>query len=214
MTCSNDPVCSLSNGQGRDSLNLSACYSCCLLPETCCEEFNVFLDRGTIVGTYDHRDIGFFSEMAWGKDVARKSTQKRVNTQAVSSDAETEQRCALIFENGTDVRDSSYKDIWENLLQWSGNDTENRLLKDLIDNNGWFTGKEKPFQDAFFKVTGRNISKTFGCSLLWKKSKAAFFTEDQKEDYKEALKTDWICFYSCDPQLNAKQIADGIKEAR
>lgn len=42
VICSNDPVCSLSNGQGRDSLNLAACYSCCLLPETCCEEFNVF----------------------------------------------------------------------------------------------------------------------------------------------------------------------------
>jgi len=25
MTCSNDPVCNLSMGQGRDSLNLSAC---------------------------------------------------------------------------------------------------------------------------------------------------------------------------------------------
>ena len=51
MTCSNDPVCGLSMGQGRDSLNLSACYSCCLIPETSCEEFNIFLDRGTIVGT-------------------------------------------------------------------------------------------------------------------------------------------------------------------
>lgn len=42
MTCSNDPVCSLSMGQGRDSLNLSACYACTLVPETSCEEFNVF----------------------------------------------------------------------------------------------------------------------------------------------------------------------------
>ena len=28
VTCSNDPICLLSSGQGRDSLNLSACYSC------------------------------------------------------------------------------------------------------------------------------------------------------------------------------------------
>ena len=61
MTCSNDPVCSLSMGQGRDSLNLSACYSCCLIPETSCEEFNIFLDRGTIVGTYENREMGFYS---------------------------------------------------------------------------------------------------------------------------------------------------------
>ena len=46
MTCSNDPVCSLSMGQGRDSLNLSACYSCSLIPETSCEEFNIFFGQG------------------------------------------------------------------------------------------------------------------------------------------------------------------------
>lgn len=37
-TCSNDPVCIMSRGQGRDSLNLAACHACGLLPETCCEE--------------------------------------------------------------------------------------------------------------------------------------------------------------------------------
>src|SRR5699024_5560039 len=46
LTCSNDPVCSLSDGQGRDSLNLAACYACALIPETSCEEYNIFLDRG------------------------------------------------------------------------------------------------------------------------------------------------------------------------
>lgn len=61
-TCSNDPVCIMSRGQGRDSLNLAACYACALLPETCCEEKNMFLDRGVIVGTYENRKIGFWSE--------------------------------------------------------------------------------------------------------------------------------------------------------
>ena len=40
--CSNDPVCISSEGQGRDALNLSACHTCLLLPETSCEEFNIF----------------------------------------------------------------------------------------------------------------------------------------------------------------------------
>ena len=31
-TCSNDPVCIMSHGQGRDSLNLAACHACALLP--------------------------------------------------------------------------------------------------------------------------------------------------------------------------------------
>ena len=60
-TCSNDPVCIMSRGQGRDSLNLAACHACALLPETCCEERNAFLDRGLIIGTYKNREIGFWS---------------------------------------------------------------------------------------------------------------------------------------------------------
>lgn len=60
MTCSNDPVCILSQGQGRDSLNLAACYACGLLPETCCEERNGFLDRAFIIGTFSNKNIGFW----------------------------------------------------------------------------------------------------------------------------------------------------------
>lgn len=63
LTCSNDPVCITSRGQGRDSLNLAACHACALLPETCCEERNAFLDRGMIVGTYEHNDIGFWRDV-------------------------------------------------------------------------------------------------------------------------------------------------------
>ena len=62
-TCSNDPVCIMSRGQGRDSLNLAACHACGLLPETCCEERNAFLDRGLIVGTYDNPEIGFWNNL-------------------------------------------------------------------------------------------------------------------------------------------------------
>lgn len=62
-TCSNDPVCILSRGQGRDSLNLAACYACGLLPETSCEERNAFLDRALIVGTYQNSHIGFWKEL-------------------------------------------------------------------------------------------------------------------------------------------------------
>lgn len=62
-TCSNDPVCITSRGQGRDSLNLAACHACALLPETCCEERNGFLDRGMIVGTYENKKIGFWRDI-------------------------------------------------------------------------------------------------------------------------------------------------------
>ena len=51
-------------GQGPDSCNLAACHNCALVPETACEEFNRFLDRGVVVGDADDRDIGSFSEDA------------------------------------------------------------------------------------------------------------------------------------------------------
>lgn len=61
-TCSNDPICITSRGQGRDSLNLAACHACALLPETCCEERNSFLDRAMVMGTFEDNQMGFWSE--------------------------------------------------------------------------------------------------------------------------------------------------------
>ena len=58
--CSADPVCIESEASGADSLNLAACHSCALLPETSCEEMNMFLDRALLVGTPERPDVGFF----------------------------------------------------------------------------------------------------------------------------------------------------------
>lgn len=64
--CSADPVCmelGASGGQGPDSCNLAACHNCGLAPETSCEEFNRFLDRGLVVGALNQRDLGFFADL-------------------------------------------------------------------------------------------------------------------------------------------------------
>lgn len=58
--CSSDPVCIESQGQGSDSANLAACHSCCLVPETSCEEGNRLLDRALLVGTPENPGLGFF----------------------------------------------------------------------------------------------------------------------------------------------------------
>lgn len=65
--CSNDPICSESGGQGRNALNLAACHSCALLPETSCEEFNVLLDRTLLIGGSLHRENGYFTSWLSGK---------------------------------------------------------------------------------------------------------------------------------------------------
>ncbi len=61
--CSSDPLCiSTDQGQGFLGLNLAACYSCVLLPETSCEKMNKYLDRATLIGTLSNPEIGFFNQ--------------------------------------------------------------------------------------------------------------------------------------------------------
>ncbi|MFI7252799.1 DrmB family protein [Micromonospora chalcea] len=64
--CSTDPVCmdAGERGQGPDSCNLAACHGCALMPETSCEEFNRFLDRGLVIGTFRDPSLGYFSSFA------------------------------------------------------------------------------------------------------------------------------------------------------
>jgi hypothetical protein len=67
--CSADPVCmelGELGGQGPDSCNLAACHNCSLAPETSCEEFNRFLDRGLVVGTFESQGMGFFQPCGSG----------------------------------------------------------------------------------------------------------------------------------------------------
>ena len=57
--CATDPICYHTSGQGVGNLNLSACFSCTLLPETSCEIFNCFLDRRILID----KDYGFFNKI-------------------------------------------------------------------------------------------------------------------------------------------------------
>jgi hypothetical protein len=62
--CSSDPICIDSNGQGPNSCNLAACHNCALLPETCCEESNMLLDRAMLIGELDNSSIGYFNSLS------------------------------------------------------------------------------------------------------------------------------------------------------
>jgi hypothetical protein len=62
--CSADPVCmdvGLRSGQGPGSSNGAACHNCAVIAETSCEEFNLLLDRSTVVGSLERSDLGYFS---------------------------------------------------------------------------------------------------------------------------------------------------------
>jgi len=58
--CASDPICyNTDDGQGIGGLNMAACYSCTLIPENACEEFNSFLDRSLLID----EEYGFFKEL-------------------------------------------------------------------------------------------------------------------------------------------------------
>lgn len=57
--CATDPICYHTNGQGVSNLNLSACFSCTLLPETSCEMFNCYLDRRLLID----KGYGYFKDV-------------------------------------------------------------------------------------------------------------------------------------------------------
>jgi hypothetical protein len=64
--CSSDPLCiETEHGQGFMGVNLAACHSCCMLPETSCENMNKFLDRAVLIGSLTNPEIGFFNHVGY-----------------------------------------------------------------------------------------------------------------------------------------------------
>ena len=61
--CSTDPLCIAEMASAPEQFNLAACHACVLAPETCCEEYNRFLDRATLVGTPSDPEVGYFSDL-------------------------------------------------------------------------------------------------------------------------------------------------------
>ena len=200
-TCSNDPVCSLSQGQGRDSLNLAACYSCTLIPETSCEEFNCFLDRGVVVGTFDNPNLGFFQGVYEGALVP-------ANAHVVSDAPLT----TLVYKGGgTDMSDSTYADIWTNLLDWSTDETETKLLQELIAKSDFCASKIKPVMNG--TMLDLTTQEEYACDLIWKQAKAVFLSAEN-EDIVQAIRNGgWICFCGSSTDLTADEIIRTIPEA-
>ena len=60
--CSGDPLCIDRVVDISLTASLASCHNCTLLPETSCESFNCFLDRGLLFGTDRYPDIAFFKK--------------------------------------------------------------------------------------------------------------------------------------------------------
>ena len=199
-TCSNDPVCSLSQGQGRDSLNLSACYSCALIPETSCEEFNSFLDRGVVIGTFDNPSLGFFEGVYKGH-----SSDDTTNVPTVVATP------LLVYNgDGTDMRDSSYAEIWNSFLCFCDNARENALLSALISENA-LSSKKKPHMNGSLRNPA--TQEEYPCDLIWKDEKIVFLTAENEDLQAIIIDGGWKCICSTDVDITVEKIIETIPEA-
>lgn len=207
LTCSNDPVCSCSNGQGRDSLNLAACYSCALIPETSCEEFNTFLDRGIVVGTMEAPDEGIYSPQLTLKEEWTCTVAKDYKAEHV---VVTEPDFDVQKSSGTDLSDDSYLDIWNYLEDFSENENEKKIIKQLKEKKALFENKEKPFRECSGKSSLSDSS--LQCDLVWFDSKVIYFSAEDEEDYEtiRAYNKDWQIFCGSDESFNVDDFIKAI----
>lgn len=211
LVCSNDPVCSISTGQGRESLNLAACYSCTLVPETSCEEFNIFLDRAMVVGTIDKPEFGFYSAILqnnWDNNISFENPKEEKD----SNKAPTLEKKFLIInhESGVNESDMSFIEIFDYFMQFTENSIEKKNLQTLIDSSNLFERKEKPFRDVSFSFLDQEES--FAADLLWIKSKVALFTSDNIESFSACKNSDWKCFFIADGNFDLDSLINNIKE--
>ena len=190
--CSNDPGCITSQGQGRDGLNLAACHACSLIPETSCEQLNIFLDRALIIGTFEEPDAGFYS--SWEKDysVRTKDNKHTQNANKNSTEIAGEENLGVnrirVLDAGQSQEDSTYEEIWNYIKADTDQNDEKKLFDELIDKS---IGRyEKPIYSGEINILGEVIP----VDLIWKKSKVLFFLSENASEYDKAKDNGWKCY--------------------
>ena len=207
--CSNDPVCSLSKGQGRDSLNLATCYSCTLIPETSCEDYNIFLDRGTVAGTMAHPNLGFMTSSMnnnWRESFAYHPTKQPTAGKQVPAARDV---LIPIDDTGSNTDGTDWEDIWEDIEAFASNEKDSETIGILKDAASRFYGKEYPWQLCEFRIVG--IPGTYKAHLLWKKSGIVLFVGSSSAANQAVLSTNWKCFNTSDG-FDIEELFNALKE--
>ncbi len=191
--CSNDPVCITSMGQGRESLNMAACHSCCLLPETSCEQYNTLLDRALVIGTFEEPNKGFYSVWKKGIFTAKKINKNENNNQLIR-----------VCDDGQ-MQTGSYEEIWSYLKE----DTDDKVEKETIDliiqkSVGIY---EKPIYGGSVEYNQEIITVDF----IWRNSKVLLFLADCFEEYTKLKNCGWTT-YCLKENFDIDLFLDSIKE--
>lgn len=159
------------------------------------------------MGTYENRDIGFYSDWLYPLQQARNSEK--------SSEAKQESKPRsrfVIASDGMDLRELPYSEIWGDLKTWAATDKELNLITALEQAKNELSGKEKPFKDCEFKVSGDDES--YMCDLYWPKSHVAYFSVDNEDCYNAAKDSDILCFFAGDEACTYDAVIKHLKEIK
>lgn len=206
MVCSNDPVCILSKGQGRDSLNLAACHACTLIPETSCEEFNIFLDRAVVLGTFSNKKLGFYCTelydglVGWDNSYMEEAAATNEGIKGVH---------VILSEGGIDCSDMSFPEIWQELERWTELEEEKTLLNTLMQRTDELINCEKPINNGYMKIIEKN--EEIQVDLIWKNSKVLLFLMENEENYEKAKNSAWKCFLLTKENFSVTKLIENIK---
>ena len=136
------------------------------IPETSCEDFNAFLDRGVVVGTMKRPEIGFFAEqMKSGWSNVKLYVPQHLNEDSLA----LPKSCGTVIpERGTKLDTScmTWNEIWETLEGYAENTSEKELLEKFRAFASIFEGCEQPLQDCAFRVSSQP-NDMFQADLLW-----------------------------------------------
>lgn len=164
--CSCDPICIESPGQGPESCNLAACYSCALVPETSCENGNRLLDRGLLVGTLDNNSIGFFKSE---KNVEGATLQQVF---ILSPD----------FDEGTDLSNENFDTVCRQALAEAGSESEKTYINKLLE-IGEGKDLEMPWSDVPFSSIEDDDAVV--ATLVWRRSGIALLVGPSAHEFAE-----------------------------
>ena len=111
---------------------------------------------------------------------------------------------------GTDMSDSTYSEIWSNLLDWATDETESALLRDLIAKVDALASKEKPIMNG--TMLDLATQEEYTCDLIWKQAKIIFLAAENEDVAQVIENSGWRCFCSTTPGLTADEIIRTIPE--
>ena len=202
--CSCDPVCITSEGQGREGLNLAACHSCALLPETSCEMFNVMLDRGLVIGTFENPYGGFYSEWVMGVSGHDIKMPQHVSNESRENRAED---VVKVLDDGSHLTYHKPNEIWDYILQDSEDDRDIELFKKLKDKN--MTRLSDTIYEGVLRVDDVDIN----VDLMWPEKKTLFFLCENQEDYKcIEHKLDWNIYCNALKKIDVDEFVKSVEK--